>query len=83
MESRGDIRNDIEHATRFLYETRAATRGVLIRKRQLYSGVPNGSVKEHKWLNERFINLSTREKEIQAEIGRLLVVALRQQIKSG
>jgi hypothetical protein len=82
MASRGDVRNDIEHMTRLLYENRAATRGVLIRKKQLFSGVPNTSMREHSWLNQRFVHLSTREEEIQAELGRLLVVALQQQIKN-
>jgi len=82
MASRGDVRSDIEHMTRLLYENRAATRGVLIRKKQLFSGVPNASIREHSWLNQRFLNLSTREEEIQAELGRLLVVALQQQIKN-
>jgi hypothetical protein len=68
--------------TRLLYENRAATRGVVIRKKQLYSGVPNTSIKEHRWLNERFFNLSQREEEIQTEIGRLLVIALNEQIKN-
>ena len=82
MASMGDVRSDIEHMTRLLYENRAATRGVLIRKKQLYSGVPNASIKEHKWLNERFFNLSQREDEIQTEIGRLLAVALNEQMKN-
>ena len=82
MASMGDVRSDIEHMTRLLYENRAATRGVVIRKKQLYSGVPNTSIKEHRWLNERFFNLSQREEEIQTEIGRLLVIALNEQIKN-
>jgi hypothetical protein len=85
MVSMGDIWSDIEHMTRLLDENRASVRGVLARKKQLYGGymIGNGSMKEHRWLNERFSNLAVREEEIQAELERLLVVALMCQINGG
>jgi hypothetical protein len=80
MASLGDIRSDIEQMTRLLYENRAATMGVLARKRQLFAGIPPISTKENRWLNERFANLTKKEEDIQSELQRLIVLALHQQI---
>ena len=81
--SMGDVWSDIEHITRLLEENRAATSGVFARKRQLLEGPITGSMKEHKWLNERFNTLSIRREELQEELQRLIVVALKHQIKGG
>jgi len=85
MVSMGDVWSDIEHMTRLLEENRASARGVIARKKQLFGGYinGNGSMKEHRWLNERFKKLAGREEEIQVELERLLVVALLSQINGG
>jgi len=80
MTSMGDVRSDIEHVTRLLYENKAATRGVLMRKKQLFAGAPNISTKENAWLNQMFHKLNTKEEDLHLELQRLVVIALMQQM---
>jgi hypothetical protein len=82
MTSMGDVWSDIEWMTRLLDENRAATRGILERQNQLYNR-PGDSMKEHKVLKERFNNLRRREREIQSELERLIVIAVLKQINDG
>jgi hypothetical protein len=81
MASVGDVWSGIEQMSRLLDENRQATTGILIRKKQLMDKPVSGSMREHQWLNGRFSKLVEREKEIQAELERLIVVALLHQIE--
>jgi hypothetical protein len=80
MTSMGDIRNDIEFTRRLLDENRFATKVVMERvvKIQLR---PGNSVKEHDFLQRTLKNLTLKEEEIRDELGGLLLIALREQIK--
>ncbi len=79
---RMSIHGDIEHATGQLRQYRAATRGVLMRKKQLLRGVPNVSAKEHVWLNEMFCRLRAKESEVHSELQELIITALMQQVNA-
>ena len=54
---------------------------VLAKKKHIYTGkYANGSVSEHKQLNERFNNLTKKEEELHKELQKLIVIALEQQL---
>jgi hypothetical protein len=77
-----DVCCDIERTTRQLCLHKAATRGVVMRKRQLLDGASNVSTKEHRWLNEMFGKLNAKESEIHSELQELIVTALMQQVNA-
>jgi hypothetical protein len=79
---RMSIHGDIEHTTGQLRQYRAATRGVLMRKKQLLSGAPNVSAREHAWLNEMFCKLRANESKVQLELQELIITALMQQVNA-
>lgn len=81
MISRGDVRNNIEHVSRLLDENKILMSWVLAKKKHIYAGkYANGSVSEHKQLNERFNNLTKKEVELHKELQKLIVIALEQQL---
>ena len=82
MTSMGDIRNDIEFSRRLLDENRFATKVAMERVVKLRLR-PGSSVKEHESLQRTLKNLALREEEIRDELGTLLLIALREQIKRG
>lgn len=78
----GDIWCDIEQTTRQLHLHKAATKGIVFRKRQLLGRAPNVSTKEHEWLNDVFRKLNAKETEIHSKLQDLIVDALMQQVNA-
>ena len=80
LHMKGDVWCDIAQKTHQLHLHKQATRGVIMRKKQLLSGASNVSTKENAWLNEVFGKLSDKEDKIHAELQELIVTALMQQV---
>jgi len=86
MISMGNIRSNIEHMSRLLDQNKLSMSWILAKKKQIYTRAAhahslNGSISEHKRLNERFTNLTKKEEELHVELQRLIVTALEQQLK--
>ena len=82
MTSMGEIRNDIEFTRRLLDENRVAVHVAV--KRMVRVGLwPGRSMKEYMLLKKSLNHLEQRDMELHEEIRRLVVGALRIQIRGG